>query len=191
MKNRYYLMRHGESQANRKNLIISDPEVGCRLYGLTTKGQEQARQSAVESLLDRNVVIVASDFLRTKETARVVQDALRCKPPIWEKGLRERFFGKLEGDSGNRYKEVWEQDSKDPVQTLYGAESPKHLALRLARTMEKIDAQFESQTILLVSHGDTLRFLQLVMATRPLTQHLDIALFKPAEIRALDHLPKP
>ena len=183
-------MRHGESQANQKNLIISDPNVGCRLYGLTAKGREQARQAAADSLLDRNTVIIASDFLRTKETAKTVQDALRCKPPVFEKGLRERFFGKLEGDSGTRYTEVWDKDSLDSVQTLYGAESPKHLALRLARTMEKIEAQYQGQTILLVSHGDPLRFLQLTMAKRPLTQHLQVALFKPAEIRALDDLPK-
>jgi len=189
MTNHYYLMRHGESQANRANLIISDPSVGCTLYGLTDLGRQQVRESAKKSGLGSGTVVVCSDFLRTRETAKLAKETLRSQSLLVEEGLRERLFGKLEGDSGRRYEELWAHDNVDSIHTKFGAESPLHLASRLKRTMERLEQQFQNTTILLVSHGDTLRFLQLAMAGRPLTEHLQIALFKPAEIRALGDMP--
>jgi len=35
LKNIYYIMRHGESEANTRGLIISSPERGTSSYGLT------------------------------------------------------------------------------------------------------------------------------------------------------------
>ena len=106
-----------------------------------------------------------------------------------EPGLRERFFGQLEGQSGERYREVWLRDSQDPDNTIFDCEPPARLALRLKSTMARLESEFSGRTLLLVSHGDTLRFLQLAMAGRPLTEHMEVALFQPAEIRALEHLP--
>jgi broad specificity phosphatase PhoE len=189
MTNRYYLMRHGESQANKANLIVSEPEVGCKLYGLTPVGRQQAKESAEKSGLGSDTVIISSDFLRAKETAKVVRETLGCRKLLFEEGLRERYFGELEGDSGQRYRELWARDNVDPVHTSFGAESPKQLAARLRKTMERLEEQFKDSTLLLVSHGDTLRFLQLTMAERPLTEHLEIAVFEKAEIRALETLP--
>lgn len=189
MKNRYLLMRHGESQANRANLIISDPAVGCRLYGLTARGRQQARDSALASSLDDQVQLITSDFQRAKETAREVQKVLKCSQALVEPGLRERFFGQLEGGPSERYQEVWDVDSVELANTPFGAESPLHLARRLQRTMKKLEEQFQEQTLLLVSHGDTLRFLQLLMADRSLKEHAEIAFFQPAEIRRLETLP--
>lgn len=191
MNNRYHLMRHGESQANKANLIISAPETGCRLYGLTALGREQAQESAAASGLTAQTIVYCSDFLRTKETAKIAAQTLGSAAPILETGLRERFFGQLEGDTGDRYREVWSQDEIDVDSPKYGAESARHLVLRLSRTMARLDELHSGADVLLVSHGDTLRFLQLWAANRPLTAHLGIRLFAPAEIRALADLPTP
>ncbi|MFA5504970.1 MAG: histidine phosphatase family protein [Vulcanimicrobiota bacterium] len=189
MVNHYYLMRHGESLANRQSLIISDPKAGRELYGLSDKGKEQARAAAQESSLPRYTMIVSSDFCRARETAQIVKETLKCKPEITlQPGLRERFFGKLEGRATEEYKLVWVADSKDPHHTPYGAESPRHLAYRLRRVIEGLEKQYQGATILLVSHGDPLRFLQLEMAGRDLTEHMEIKHFQPAEIRQLGEL---
>lgn len=188
MVNRYFLMRHGESQANRADLIISDPQVGCKLYGLTNTGKAQARASAEASGLTAETRIVCSDFKRARETARVVQQVLGVRDVQVEPGLRERYFGKLDGQSGSRYQEVWAVDSVELANTPFGAESPLYLARRLQKTMQKLEQQFQNETLLLVSHGDPLRFLQLLMSDRSLKEHAQLALFEPAEIRALDDL---
>lgn len=190
-QNRYFLMRHGQSQANVADIIISRPETGVSEYGLTPLGREQARRSAESSDLDSTTVIVASDFLRTRETAETVREVLSASGVTLEPGLRERNFAELEGRQGELYKEVWELDSVDPHNTLHGAESPFALAQRVELVLKKLEASYRNQTVLLVSHGDTLRFLQLAAMGRQLTEHLDIKLFEPAEIRALENLPAP
>lgn len=186
MNNRYFLMRHGESQANRANMIISAPETGCRLYGLTARGREQAEASARASQLPAKTLVYCSDFVRAKETATIAAQTLGCDTPVVEEGLRERYFGQLEGEQGERYREVWKQDEFDPDKPLYGAESSRHLVFRLSKVIKRLEEQHKDEDILLVSHGDPLRFLQLWAAERPLTEHLGIKLFEPAEIRALD-----
>lgn len=184
-------MRHGESQANRANLIISAPETGCRLYGLTAQGREQAEASARASGLNSSCIVICSDFSRTKETAKIAATTLGCLEPIIDEGLRERYFGQLEGEQGDRYLEVWRQDEIDVDAPKYAAESARHLVLRLSRVIARLEERHKDSDILLVSHGDPLRFLQLWAANRPLTAHLGIRLFGPAEIRAIDDLPEP
>lgn len=185
MRNRYFLMRHGQSEANRQNLIISDPKIGCEQYGLTEEGRRQARESARKVTLPPETVIVSSDFLRARETAQIAREVYRCPEIRMHQGLRERYFGRLEGTSCDRYHEVWEKDSHDPDHTPFAAESPRHLVSRLKRTVEQLEEEFNNNTVLLVSHGDPLRFLQLFTNQRALTEHMELLHFGPAEIREL------
>lgn len=182
-------MRHGESLANQADLIVSDPETGCGAYGLSPVGRQQAEESAKSSGLQADMEVVCSDFLRTVETAEIAARTLGCGEVRTEALLRERFFGELNGSSGQRYREVWRQDSLDDSHTTYGAESPRSLAARLLKALEILESRHSGRRILLVSHGDTLRFLQLVASGRPLTEHMEIALFRPAEIRPLELMP--
>jgi phosphoserine phosphatase len=62
-----YIMRHGQSKYNIKNLINVDPNIEV---GLTDKGREQARE-AEKKLGDLDVIYV-SEFLRTMETAKEI-----------------------------------------------------------------------------------------------------------------------
>ncbi len=87
------------------------------------------------------------------------------------------------------YLDVWNQDNIDSSQSAHGAEAPIELAGRLTNAMEKFEQTYEGETILLISHGDSLRYLQLAMAERALTEHLKIKLFGKAEIRRLEDLP--
>lgn len=190
MKNRYFLMRHGESLANVADKIISLPENGLNGYGLSELGREQARLSAEASGLSSTTIVVASDFLRTRQTAELACEALGAQPAQLEPRLRERAFGQLEEQTGADYHKVWEQDSLGSEHTLYDSESAWALARRMLEAVAALEAKFTDQNLLLVSHGDPLRFLQLAAAGRPLTEHLQVRLFAPAEIRALNDLPE-
>ncbi len=190
MKNHYLLMRHGESQANQADLIVSAPENGLKLYGLTPRGRKQAQEAARLSGLPNSTVVICSDFRRTRETAEVVVEALRIREPlVLEPALRERYFGRLEGTTGDRYREVWAQDSRDADQPPYGAESARHLTMRLVRLLRRLEAKYVRQHILLVSHGDPLRFLELWARKRPLEEHMELPHFEPAELRELPSRP--
>lgn len=189
--NRYFLMRHGESVANLADRIVSLPENGLNDFGLSDLGRQQARKQATECGLGADTRIVASDFLRTRQTAEIAAATLGVANVEFDPSLRERAFGSLEGESGDDYKKVWAEDEKDPSHNLFGVESAQRLAERLSSVLERLESRQQGQTFLLVSHGDPLRFLQLQAAGQPLTRHLEVRLFSPAEIRLLDDLPTP
>lgn len=190
MNNRYFLMRHGESQANLADLIVSSPENGCNDYGLSPQGREQAKRSSASSELDSQVLIVASDFLRTQETAAIAREILGCGPVKNDVRLRERYFGRFEKQSSACYQPVWALDSADANHTYGEVESLRSLARRLENLILELESQHAGATILLVSHGDPLRILQTWAAGLDLTQHNSIGHFSPAEIRALDQFPR-
>lgn len=181
-------MRHGESLANVADRIVSLPENGLDDFGLSDLGREQAELSARASGLKPDL-IVCSDFLRTRQTAGIAAQAMGTADLSLHPGLRERGFGQLEGQSGDDYLKVWAEDERDPEHTLLGVESAAALAGRSAAVLDELERLHTGKCILLVSHGDTLRFLQLGAASRPLTEHLKVRLFAPAEIRELTELP--
>lgn len=183
MNNRYFLMRHGESQANLADKIISSPENGCTGYGLSPLGREQARQNAEASGLSAETRVLCSDFLRTRQTAEIAAEALGCHQPQLDTRLRERFFGPWEGTSAANYASVWRQDELG--QPCEGVETPQHLTARLTELIQELESRESGQCFLLVSHGDPLRFLQLWGLGRPTTEHQSLPHFTPAEIRSL------
>merc|ERR1719265_1482049 len=148
-RNRYFALRHGESEANVAGIIISDPDTGVKEFGLTEEGREAVRQAArafAERLkqnatvgsedLRSRVVVIASDFKRTRETAELFAETLggevALKPIRLEVALRERWFGELEAGPNNRYQDVWEVDGTDPESTPFSAESAVDVQRRTA-----------------------------------------------------------
>ena len=97
MNNQYFLMRHGESVANRKGIIVSHPLHGLNQYGLTSLGAEQVSESAVNTRLTDQTLIISSDFCRALESANIVLDVLcAAGPVVTDPRLRERNFGRWE-----------------------------------------------------------------------------------------------
>ena len=94
LKNRYFGLRHGQSEANVMHLVVSNPAVGTTEYGLTDKGRLQIATAVNNCLeLDSDVQIICSDYKRTIETAEIAQTILKCADPILNVRLRERYFG--------------------------------------------------------------------------------------------------
>ena len=130
-KNEFYLLRHGNSEANREGIISSDPKISCEMHGLTALGQEQAIESGerFRSLFSdttdgSDIVIHTSDFKRAVETARIfgAKQGVEESSIIFEKRLRERNFGELNGGKDDMYTEVWKKDEVDNSHTEFGVE---------------------------------------------------------------------
>jgi hypothetical protein len=51
LRNRYFVVRHGESEANVAGLISSDPAISTKIHGLTHRGFEQGLNFANYHLL--------------------------------------------------------------------------------------------------------------------------------------------
>lgn len=133
MKNKYYLLRHGQSTANVAEIISSSRSLAyTNKHGLTSKGYDQGFDSAsrlVELLVESakkgdRVVFVSSPLARARETALACLDGLYKNETTlkrWRDDLEllisehiyyhdlliERNFGRLDGE-GEQYFEASE-----------------------------------------------------------------------------------
>jgi probable phosphoglycerate mutase len=184
-KNSYFIMRHGESESNRKGIIVSDPKIGCDSYGLTVKGRKQVSSSANGYSDLPFTKIYTSDFLRTQQTASLVSSIKDLPRPQIETDLRERYFGRYDGLSANNYDLVWEMDTTQNHEPFDSVESTFNVVKRTIKLLNKLEKDNKDEIILLVSHGDVLQVLRSVFINVPANQHRSIPHHNTAEIMKL------
>lgn len=96
-----YLIRHGESEGNVKQVYC-----GWTDYPLTEKGREQARRLALCKPDPRPYHLLTSDLCRASETAQILSERWQLSVTV-EKGFREMYFGAFENrtwkDITNKY----------------------------------------------------------------------------------------
>jgi len=188
LRNRYFVLRHGESEANVTQLIVGDPSVGIKGFGLTEKGLSQVIASIEQAtFLDENCLIISSDFKRAKETAQCVSGLLKSKVQIdYDSGLRERFFGEFECTHTRNYKKVWANDLRGiDLGDYYGVEPVSSVLERVLGVLLAQEESYEDKDILLVSHGDVLQILQTAFDRIEVSLHRDVQHLSTAEIRPL------
>lgn len=189
-KNKYFIIRHGESKANVANILLSHPKKGTVSFGLSPKGKKQVEISVLKNrknnVLDANVIIYSSDFLRARETAEIARKLLGIKKKInFHKNLRERYFGKYDKTSLDNIKIVWEHDRKNANHKHQGAESPNKVLKRTLILISQLEKKYKNKKILLVSHGDVLQILYTHVSGKPVSHHRIIPHLETAEIREL------
>ena len=174
-QNTYYIIRHGESEANKQGLIISFPENGTKAYGLTDLGKEQVKKSITENkhLFNNKSLIISSDFLRAKETAEIIKEELELAEVIFNTLLRERTFGELEKAHHGHYKKAWKLDKKNPDNKKWDIESPQEVLTRVTRLIKDLEGEFKQKTIILVGHGDPLQILRVGIQKKCPSSHMD------------------
>lgn len=140
-------------------------------YGLTETGKHQARRAASDlrrhlasedGNIPQCVVVVSSDFKRTRETAEIIHAELRLTSPLrFETGLRERTFGEFDMTDSHNYSAVFKHDESDPTAGLNGCESVVSVARRMTKVVQELDHAAEKTVYVLVSHGDPLSLLTM------------------------------
>lgn len=182
MNNIYFFIRHGQSLANLKHLVITKPENAITHYGLSAVGKKQVKDSIkANKELDKDTIIYSSDFKRARETAEIVSKYLKSGKPIFSKNLRERNLGIFEKGKDNMYHELWENDLKG--KTLKSCESVSSIAKRIKELIANIEKTHKNKNILLVTHGDIISVGLSVLNKKPVKQHHKIfSISKNAEI---------
>ena len=137
------LVRHGETDWNAAG----------RLQGQTDRplndlGRRQAARLADELEGDGIDAVYASDLARARETAEIVADRLGL-PVRLEPGLRERDWGTWEGLTA----------SERAVVELEGETTEAHRE-RVLAALRGICAAHPHETVLVVTHGGSLRRVQ-------------------------------
>jgi broad specificity phosphatase PhoE len=190
LKNRFYLLRHGRSEANEAGLIVSDPIRGAQCYGLTPHGRDQVEASAntawQTSLADSSLSVVSSPFLRAQETARIAARIWAVPSFQTDERLRERSCGQFEMAQDESYEQVWAQDRIDPEHRQGGVESVADVWARSCSLVQELDQGTTDTTFVLVTHGDVASTLLCGMAQEDLRRHRELYALHTAEIRQVE-----
>ena len=145
------LARHGETEWNREERYQghADPP-------LNDTGRAQAEELAERLAAEPIVAVYSSDLRRAAETAAIV--GARLGLPVAQKaGLREIEVGSWQGLTKA------EIDGRP-----WDGETYEHHAERVTRALRDIAARHPGQTVLVVSHGGSLRRVQEAVLGEPL-----------------------
>ncbi len=187
-RNNIIVMRHGEIESNKQNLISADKDLA---EGLTEQGTKQVK-SAARALTSKNIDLVfISPFFRTKETAKIVAETLGLKPEqvIEDNRLVEvdarAYQGKPWGDILSMYRDRAEWY----VRAIPGIELLSSVRTRVGSFLYEIDKKYEGKNILVISHNTPLKIM-LALA-EGLDDDCHDPLFGNAEYKTLDFVPLP
>ncbi len=153
-KNRYILLRHGQAESNVNG--ISNSEIIDK-YHLTKQGMADITATAMKLRKEGVDVIVASDFLRAKETAKIVADVLGIdsKEIVYDERLREFHVGPER--EGRLWKETEAMVRNGHV--FKGMESSVEVKRRSFSALLDLEKRYEGKKILIISHGAILNTL--------------------------------
>lgn len=146
---RLYIMRHGETDAN-KNRILQ----GQKDNHLNEAGKIQAEEAGKIIKKIDFAVIYASPLVRAIETAELATGQKRENFKI-DKRLAEISFGELEGYSIDGMKNSLQTffTAPEQYQPPKDGETLEQLAERVWEFLKEIKGKYPNQNILLVSHG--------------------------------------
>ncbi|WP_300671053.1 histidine phosphatase family protein [Desulfoluna sp.] len=186
--NRYFILRHGHSEANEQGLIVSSPENGIGAWGLSEKGKADVAQSIEKAIQNEwfnpriKPVVVSSPFLRALETASIVKKALKAEQ-FSDMNLRERFFGEFDLKENTNYEKGWESDEADPEHPRFGVESVQSVVTRMVEVIKRTGRRYNEKDIILVTHGDPGQILQCAFDGIDPAKHRSLPPLETAEIR--------
>lgn len=153
-----YLVRHGESEGNKKN-VFQNPDIL-----LSSEGIKQAKILA-KRLVDLPIDFVySSNMARAKQTSGIISEVINKKVELWE-DIRELIrpsilWGKeVDGTEGKEFRKLMEENYKNPDWKFQDEESYNELRLRAKKVLKHLLAKHRNQNVLLVSHGTMIKML--------------------------------
>jgi len=184
----FFILRHGQSEANVKGLIASSPTAASTAFGLTAAGREQVRASLTSArasgILPETCHVISSPLLRARETAEIAGEVLGTAVRI-DPRLAERGFGEFELQSDDHYERVWQEDRSDPTHEKWGVESATAILRRVSALIEELRRAEHGGTFVLCTHGDVASVLLCAASGLALTQHRDVGAMANGEVRSL------
>lgn len=158
MRNKYILLRHGETiyQTKKKAFLYSWPEKTPTR--LTKEGEKQIK-SVAKKLKDKKIdLIYSSDFFRTRQTAEIVAKELSLKIKF-DKQLRDINWGIYQDGPQEIYRQIFSTKKQRFSKRPPKGESWRDVKKRMVNFFKKIEKKHKEKTILIVSHGDPIWLL--------------------------------
>ncbi|XP_002974896.2 uncharacterized protein LOC9638197 [Selaginella moellendorffii] len=207
LKNRYFLVRAGESEYETSGIINTNPVSKTSLEnGLSEAGKKQVVQAAVKlknlGACKDSCWIWPSITQRSYQAAELiayVNDISRSRIVPEYSFLDARGLGAYEGKTLDAVNEVYETDvvslqSRPPPNTNGTPnESVADVFVRVTQLMSILETQYAGESIVIVSpDSDNLSVLQAGLYGLDLRRHSQLS-FAPGEVREVDikSIPKP
>ncbi|MBI5401693.1 class I tRNA ligase family protein, partial [Candidatus Wolfebacteria bacterium] len=194
--NKYFVLRHGESENNVKNIVNSN--IKHNHFHLTEKGRKQVLVAAKKHKNKKIDIIFSSDFERTKETAEIFADEIGLSKSkiIYDKRLREVNTGIFDGRNPQDYHDYFTSFEEKFYKAPPEGENLNELKNRMADFLYNIDAKYKNKNILIISHEYPI--WQMTAAAQGANVKKTLAFknsrkdfIKTAEVRELDFVPLP
>lgn len=144
-----YLIRHGESVGNTKNIIQGQSD-----YPLSSLGQEQAKQLGNYFKHIHLDSIYSSGLSRAFVTAQTLADEKGMVVQEWE-SIREIGLGPFQGKTRAEIEAMFPVMKDRPLLTsgIEGTETVAAITKRCAIVWEQLKHEHETDSVAIVSHG--------------------------------------
>ena len=159
--NRYLLIRHGEAQSNIGHTVSGWPEKA--VHHLTLLGRVQAEKLAKKLKRLKIDLIFSSDITRTKETEKILADAIKGEKVFFDKRLREINTGDFNGLRDSDYHAYFVNDLEKFTKRPPNGETLTDLRKRVFEFISGIEKKYHNKTIVIVSHEYPIWMLESVM----------------------------
>lgn len=160
-----YFVRHGLSEAN-----VARQWSGHTDHPLTTKGHEQAKQTARAAGLQglKFDIIICSPLERAVRTAEHIATAVNYphEKIVLHDGFKERCFGELECKVNPELRSAYKLD-ESAIDSYKGVEKLTDVQKRAQQMLEYLHT-LPQDTVLVVAHGSFGRALRRAINEDPL-----------------------
>ncbi len=150
-----FAIRHGQTDWNVQGIMQGNTDIELNETGLAQA--EEAAKTIGGHGID---LIISSPLKRALKTAETLNKVLNC-PIICDDALRERGFGDYEGMAISQIRGMVKMDpeyfDKTGSGESHGVEPMSELCGRVGRLLDGIRVKYPDRTVLLVTHGGTMR----------------------------------
>ena len=158
MKNKYILLRHGETPYQAKGLNLLYPNPFDDSVQLTARGKKMIKDAILEIKKKHKIdLIYSSPVYRTRQSSKIALEILKIKPKYDER-LTDINFGIYNGRPiDDLWKDISQQEFfyKRPPK----GENRRDVKKRVVSFFKEIDKQYKDKTILVISHADPIWML--------------------------------
>ncbi len=151
-ENKYFVMRHGETEGNLKGLVCTE---STGRNPLTEKGRVDVKNSAEDLKSEGIDLIITSPYLRAMETAEIAGQVLGLDKEkiISDERLREFQAVSFEGKTWSDYHKAFPKTAENFSAKKEGDESYQDVKNRTTELLYELEEKYKDKKILIVTHG--------------------------------------
>lgn len=151
--NRYFVMRHGQSEGNLNRTISTE---ASKHDPLTEEGKVATAKAAAELKKEKIDLLIVSPFHRTKETAEIVAKELGLteEQVVIDDRIQEISVGAaLQGKNWQEHSSLYTDFAEQFTKKIDGVpETRQDVQKRAGQLLYELDAKYQNKNILFIGH---------------------------------------